>query len=200
MCHKLTQLLIILFTSIVFSQAYSQDSLSHDKSYTKVFENTAGCSDFDLVNGSSTQENARACAAVCNGYFECQGFSYNPIIKDCRLKVTSFCMNQGKKEIGYAYYTRNSKWSDALDQEVIILKSKYQKVADGDCQGSVLPVLLGGKVNLSTCAQLCNETNGCKGISYSQADSKCVLKSIDACPVNTRERGYYQFYGRVANI
>ena len=199
MCYKkiksLITILTIVFSTSFYISAQAQTDLSKDTGYTKVFDNSAGCSGFNLGDGT-TQDNAKICAAECSKSEDCHGFSYNPINKGCRLKVTSFCMNQGDKELGYTYYTRNAKWSDTLDQEYIILQSGYQKVADGDCLEADLGNAL-AVADLSTCAAGCNRTTGCKGFSFSHTDKRCILKSVNECALSTRVRGYYQFYGKI---
>ena len=190
-----------LLCSILLSTTFAQTPLSQDPAYTKVFENLLGCSGFDIKAANTTQENLTNCAVTCNNNPACHGFSYNPSSKDCRPKVTSFCMNQGLSEPGYAYYTRNAAWSVDRDQELKILTYGYKKVADGDCTESDLGGYLAEqKDSLSNCAEWCNRVTNCMGVSYSHVDGKCVLKAINECALQKRERGYYQFYGRIGNL
>ncbi len=199
MYYKKIKLLLTILLMISCSSLWAQNNLSKDTGYTKVFQNSAGCSGFNLGEGT-VQNNATACAAKCDQSNDCHGFSYNPINKGCRLKVNSFCMKQGDDELGYTYYTRNAKYSDNVDLEVEIFKYGYERVADGDCLESDLSKDALAAEDLTVCAGTCQRAPGCKGFSYSHTDKKCILKSmndINSCSAIARVRGNYQFYGKI---
>lgn len=192
-------LLSACIITFIIAKTFGQENLSSKVAgFTKVYSKNFGCSNFNLENGQSTQETAELCGAKCTGDQACRSFSYNPVTKSCHLKVITYCMNTGQDELGYIFYTRTLAWSDDVDQELNINKNGYRKTADGDCTESDLGTFARTQNDtVVSCSQWCTRTQGCKGFSYSTQDHKCILKSINDCPVEKRTREYFQFYGQV---
>ena len=123
------------------------------------------------------------CGNSCNKENNCNGFSFNPNVRRCVLKMGPR-IDPAKCGVnnGYKHYWKNKR-------------TKFIE-AQGDCiaPGHPETVYLNAP-NVDYCTSLCSNASDCDGFSYSKDEKRCVLKSGGKIPDNMcgNKNGYVHF-------